>query len=97
VDKCRNLSAEYAVTAAINNTIRRSFNMQTIKLGDVRYNATMGAFEARVDVVRDGRTFRYPCQMAGPVDLPHEVIAAGLTNQAVRMSDSGASLMSTFH
>ena len=31
--------------------------MQTIRLGAVRYDAAAGAFEARVDVERDGRTF----------------------------------------
>lgn len=68
--------------------------MTNIKLGDVRYNARMGAFEARVDVLRDSTTYRYPCQIAGPMDMSCDAVAAGLAAHAIRMSDSGTALRS---
>lgn len=71
--------------------------MTQIKLGDVRYNPQSGAFEARVDVLRNGKTYRYPCQTAGPIDMAFDAIASGLTQHAMRMSDSGATLRSTYH
>ncbi len=70
--------------------------MQSIRLGDVRYNARNGAFEARVDVTRGDTVFRYPCQVPGPVDMSPETVNRGLTRQALRMSDSGGSLRSVF-
>ena len=71
--------------------------MTQIKLGNVRYNPQAGAYEARVDILRDGKTYRYPCQTPGPIDMSFDAIASGLTRHALRMSDSGASLMSTYH
>ena len=50
--------------------------------------------EARVDVDRNGTTYRYPCQVAGPIDMDAGHVRAGLTRHAMRMSDSGASLWS---
>ncbi|MBU0780723.1 MULTISPECIES: orotidine 5'-phosphate decarboxylase [Loktanella] len=69
--------------------------MTQINLGDVRYNATAGAFEARVDIQRAGRTFRYPCMVAGPLNMDMDRVRTGLAKHALRMSDSGASLMSS--
>ncbi len=71
--------------------------MTQIKLGDVRYNPQCGAFEARVDVLRDGTTYRYPCQTPGPIDMAFDAIASGLTRHAMRMSDSGSTLKSSYH
>ena len=68
--------------------------MTNINLGDVRYNAQAGAFEARVDIQRNGATFRYPCQVAGPVTMDMETVRSGLARHALRMSDSGSSLLS---
>jgi hypothetical protein len=62
--------------------------MQT-KLVSVRYDALQGAFEARVDVERDGRTFRYPCRVEAPSTAPLEWIEEALTRHALRQSDSG--------
>jgi hypothetical protein len=70
--------------------------MQSIRLGDVRYNARNGAFEARVDVIRGDTVYRYPCQVPGPVDMSMDTVAMGLTQHALRMSDSGGSLRSVF-
>ena len=62
--------------------------MGMIRLGDVRYNAQIGAFEARVDVERGGRMFRYPCLVPGPVDMNSAWVTAALTRHALRQSDS---------
>ena len=61
--------------------------MQT-RVGAVRYDTAQGAFEARVDIERDGRTFRYPCRVEAPESAPPEWIEAALTRHALRMSDS---------
>jgi len=63
--------------------------MQTIRLGHVRYDAGLGVFEARVDIERSGKTFRYPCRISGPATLDPDAVRDGLTSQALRMSDSG--------
>jgi hypothetical protein len=65
-----------------------------ISLGDVRYNATAGAFEARVDIARGTSTFRYPCSVAGPVTMDMDQVRDSLKRRAVRMSDTSADLMS---
>lgn len=65
-----------------------------ISLGDVRYNATSGAFEARVDVARGTSTFRYPCSVAGPVTMDMDQVRASLKRRAMRMSDTSPDLMS---
>lgn len=65
-----------------------------ISLGDVRYNAQAGAFEARVDISRGTTTFRYPCQVSGPVTMDMDQVRAGLRRNALHMSDSGPELMS---
>jgi len=67
-----------------------------ISLGDVRYNATAGAFEARVDIARGATTFRYPCSVAGPVTMDMAQVHEGLKRRAMRMSDSAPQLMSRF-
>ncbi|MCK0121082.1 orotidine 5'-phosphate decarboxylase [Loktanella sp. F6476L] len=65
-----------------------------ISLGDVRYNATAGAFEARVDIARGTSTFRYPCSVAGPVTMDMDQVRDGLKRRAMRMSDTSPDLMS---
>lgn len=62
--------------------------MSGIRLGSVSYNLRLGAFQARVDVERNGTTFRYPCQISGPATMDIEMVRLGLTQQALRMSDS---------
>ena len=54
----------------------------------VRYDAGLGAFEARVDVERDGRSFRYPCRIAAQESAPRDWLDAALTRQALAMSDT---------
>ena len=64
--------------------------MLKIKLGDVKYNAQRSAFEARVDIERGGTTFRYPCEVAGPMNMDIQRVKSGLTRHALRQSDSPA-------
>jgi len=71
--------------------------MQAIKMGEVRYNAQIGAFEARVDIERNAVTFRYPCQLTAPISTDVEHVKLGLVRHALKMSDtahaaSGAAL-----
>jgi hypothetical protein len=61
--------------------------MQT-RLVSVRYDAAAGAFEARVDVERDGRTFRYPCRVEAPEAAPRDWVEAALLRHAQRLSVS---------
>lgn len=65
-----------------------------ISLGDVRYNARTCAFEARVDVRRKETTFRYPCEVAGPITMDMNDVRAGLRRRALAMSDTRSDLLS---
>jgi len=62
--------------------------MQTVRLGSVKYDAAKGFFEARVDIDRDGRTFRYPCRVQAPASAPLDWIETALADHALRQSDS---------
>ncbi len=68
--------------------------MTPMKISEVHYNPCSGAFEARVDIQRNGRTYRYPCQVAGPVTMEPERVNAALVRSAILMSDSGTKLHS---
>ena len=70
--------------------------MTRIELGDVRYNAKHGAFEARVDIHRDGNVFRYPCEVKGPLNMDIDRVRQHRTQRALNMSDSGPRLHSHF-
>ena len=59
------------------------------RLVSMKYDAAQGAFEARVDVERGGRTFRYPCRVEAPESAPRDWIEEALTRHALRQSDSG--------
>ncbi len=65
-----------------------------MKINDIRYNAQSGSFEARVDIERGGRMFRYPCEVTGPLDMDMSSVRKSLGKQAHRMSDTGTSLRS---
>jgi hypothetical protein len=60
----------------------------TTKVRAMRYDSARGAFEARVDVVREGRTFRYPVRLEASESAPRDWVEAALTRQALRMSDT---------
>jgi len=68
--------------------------MSNIHLGDVRYNAQSAAFEARVDIVSGGATYRYPCQVRGPLTMDMTRVRAGLERHAMHQSVRGAALVS---
>lgn len=59
-----------------------------VRFKDIHYNAKIGAFEGRVDIVRGTRTFRYPCSLAGPISMDVGQVRAGLYSRALKMSDS---------
>lgn len=59
-----------------------------MRINNLRYNARAGAFEASVDIQRDGRTFRYPCELQAPQNLDPATVTAGLAARAMRMSDT---------
>lgn len=61
--------------------------MQT-RLHSMRYDTGRGAFEARVDLERDGRTLRYPVRLEAPETAPRDAVEAALTRQALRMSQA---------
>ena len=63
--------------------------MDTLSFGTIHYNPRAGAFEARIDITRGCRTFRYPARISAPVDTPIDMIREGLARNAMRMSDSG--------
>jgi len=70
--------------------------MTRIELGDVRYNAKHGAFEARVDIHRDGNVFRYPCEVKAPLSMDFDRVRQHLKQRALNLSASGPQLHSHF-
>ncbi len=68
--------------------------MAQVEIAKITYNAATGAFEARVDISAGGRRFRYPCAVAGPVDLDLGFVRKSLKRQAINMSDTGGNLLS---
>ncbi len=72
--------------------------MPDISLGNIRYNPTTGAYEARVDIDRKGRTYRYPCSVLGTLMMEEGAVRRGLTQQALKMSrrDGGSPLSARF-
>ena len=59
-----------------------------MRINNLRYNGRSGAFEASVDINRDGKTFRYPCEVFGPANMDAAMISAGMRDRALRMSDT---------
>ena len=62
--------------------------MQSVKLTKIHYDADTRRFEARVDITRNERVFRYPCVLTPPADMTKDQIRLGLIAQAIHMSDS---------
>ncbi|SFS21218.1 hypothetical protein [Yoonia litorea] len=58
------------------------------QIKEVWYNAIAGAFEGRVDIARDAGTFRYPCVVEGPANMPRQMVRRQMVAQARQMSDS---------
>ncbi len=59
-----------------------------VRLGEVRYDPARGLFAARVDLARDGLTFRYPAEVAAPPAADPAWLADALVARARAMSDS---------
>lgn len=59
-----------------------------MRINNLRYNGRTNAFEASVDITRNGKTFRYPCEVFGPANMDAAMISAGLRDRAMRMSDT---------
>ena len=70
--------------------------MNDIRLHNVYDNQQTGGYEARVDIFRGKSTFRYPCHVPGPKTMDMEQVCNSLTQQALRMSDTGSTLHSKF-
>jgi len=70
------------------DTARSEITSSGVTLGAIRYNVQKGMFEARVDVRRGDRTFRYPCQISAPIDVDSGWIASKLAQQALSQSDT---------
>lgn len=68
--------------------------MSKVTLSDVRYNPASGAYEARADIRRDGRTYRYPCSLQGSLMMDDASVVRGLTRQARAMSRRETGLLS---
>ncbi|MBU2992086.1 orotidine 5'-phosphate decarboxylase [Octadecabacter sp. 1_MG-2023] len=60
--------------------------MANISLGNIRYNPTTGAYEARVDIDRKGRTYRYPCSVAGALTMDEAAVRQSLSRQALKLA-----------
>jgi len=69
--------------------------MSHIQLGNIRYNPVTGAYEARVDIDRKGRTYRYPCSVPGTLMMEETAVRRGLTQQAQQMASREGGLLST--
>ena len=65
-----------------------------IRIKNLWYNPAESAFEGRVDIHRDGRSFRYPCVVAGPVSMSEGDVISLMQQQAAKMSDTGAQVYS---
>lgn len=62
--------------------------MQKIRLHQITYDARRGAYLARVDVERDGRVFRYPCEVRAPQGMDPAWVMNALTRHALSQSDT---------
>lgn len=59
-----------------------------MRINNLRYDARAGIFEASVDIRRDGRIFRYPCELQAPQTMDPASVMAGLAARALHMSDA---------
>ncbi|WP_323035317.1 orotidine 5'-phosphate decarboxylase [Pararhodobacter sp.] len=57
-----------------------------MEIKTLKYDAAAGAFEARVDIERDGRTFRYPCLVRGPQTMDPRMVRESVLFQVGKMS-----------
>lgn len=58
-----------------------------MRINNLRYNDRARAFEAFVDMNRDGQFLRYTCAVEGPASMDPLLIAANLRDRAKRLSE----------
>lgn len=68
--------------------------MADISLGNIRYNPSQSAYEARVDIAVDGQTYRYPCSVPDTLMMEEATVRRNLTRQAVQMARRETKLFS---
>ena len=66
----------------------------SVEIKDIWYNPANSAFEGRIDIQRGDQSFRYPCAVEGPIDMPHAELRRQMESQAKRMSDTPPSVFS---
>ncbi|WP_187432057.1 hypothetical protein ROLI_047640 (plasmid) [Roseobacter fucihabitans] len=64
------------------------------EIKNIWYNPANSAFEGRIDIRRNGKSFRYPCAVQGPMDMSPAEVRARMEVQAKRMSDSDHDIFS---
>ena len=69
--------------------------MSGINLGNITYNPATSAYEARVDIDREGRTYRYPCSVTGTLMMDEIAVRRKLTRQALKMAGREGGLHAT--
>jgi len=69
--------------------------MSNIALGNINYNPTTAAYEARVDIDRKGRTYRYPCSVTGSLMMDEADVRRKLTRQALKLAGREGGLHAT--
>jgi hypothetical protein len=57
-----------------------------LSLGQIHYDARRNTFEARVDIRKNGVTYRYPCRVEGPANMENSRVLLGLARHARRQS-----------
>lgn len=62
--------------------------VQFVRLGQVSYDPVRSTFAARVDLARDGRTFRYPAEVVAPPTADPAWLSQVLVARAMAMSDT---------
>lgn len=65
-----------------------------VEVKSIRYNAATSAFEGRVDVRKNGTSYRYPCSVMAPMNTPANEVRRRMVHQAQSMSDTPAALFS---
>ena len=68
--------------------------MSRVEVGNIQYNPVTAAYEARVDINRKGRTFRYPCSVPGTLMMAETAVRRGLAQQAQIMASREGGLLS---
>lgn len=60
--------------------------MHDIAVGNIRYHATSGAYDACVDINRQGQTYKYACVVQGSLMMQDTDVRNNLCEQAIAMA-----------